>query len=206
MDLDVLISKNAPSIFSKIDPHKGFGAVLDPRDSYAFYYSNIHWHKQPNLNLVTVESLAKSRGFEANPLFHGTINGGVWLANTKLVGKLFADFYYQATENNSSQPIHEEMPMAYLSQTSALFFPLEDKFNKQVIYIVSEKNTTKIYRALKFQKKINKLLCKFLFIKREILLRGYVDIINDALEKNYIVHFSGNFPIPADPTNLIIHV
>lgn len=203
-DLDILISKFAPSIFDFAQEDKGFGAILDPRGTPQFEYANIHWHKQPALNKITPTQIGIERGFPENPDFIGTINGGVWLARPSLVGNLFSQFYWNSENQVGSFIIHEEVPMAYLSQTQNLFFPISEQFNSQVLYLISKENTKKSYFLCKVQKKINKRIFKFAPTSGyQFMFPQYNELINQLLLTNHIIHFSGNFPIPKNLPNAL---
>lgn len=203
-DLDILISKFAPSIFDFIEEGKGFGAILDPRGEPWFEYANTHWHKNPALNKVTPAQIAMERGFPENPHYTGTINGGVWLAKPSSIATLFSQFYWNSENQVGPFVIHEEVPMAYLSQTHDLFFSITEKFNAQVLYLISKENSERNYFLCKIQKKINKRICN-LFPKStyQFMFGQYEQLIDNSLQKNYVIHFSGNFPIPQNIFNAL---
>lgn len=204
LDLDILISKDAPSIFNSVQADKGFGAILDPRGEKRFERANERWHRQPDLNKLSTNTCFINKGFLENDKIRGTINGGVWLCQPTLVAELFANYYWQATKSPEGFAIFEELPMAYLTQTAGLFFPLDEKFNHQVLYFISEDGASFKLFITRLQKKINKRLQNF-FPKTcsPFLFPQYRRFIDEALTKNYIVHFSGGFPIPKKLTNCI---
>ena len=203
LDLDILISKNAPSIFDFIQVDKGFGAILDPRGERRFERANQRWHRQPALNQLSTQDCFINKGFSASKDLQGTINGGVWLCRPALVAELFSDYYRAITKSPEGFAMHEELPMAYLTQTQGLFFSLNEKFNRQVIYLISEDGAKLKYFIARLQKKINKRLQKFLPKYYPFFFPQYCQFINKSLENNYIIHFSGGFPIPPSLKNAL---
>lgn len=199
MDLDIVISKIAPSIFDQIQNGKGFGAVLDPHGEDIFFKSNHYWFSKSPDQITQLEDRFKNEGFEYNSKIIGIINGGIWVANTKAVGKLFSDFYFKQNKQNE---FFEEIPMSFISQNAELFFPLDNRFNNQLIYFSCEKNAIFNTFIIKMQEKINQVLRKF--IQNKILFfPQYISMIEKKLESNYILHFSGGFPAPPKLKNAL---
>lgn len=196
MDLDVIISNNAPSIFDSAHPSKSFGAVLDQRKSRAFKMANKYWHRQDKLNELTLDFFYSQKGFNPHPKVTSTINGGVWLCRPAGIAHVFENFYMEAVKNNQADYIYEEIPMNYLSHINDEFFRLNSKFNKQIIYEIF-KFGLPMYWMCRIQKKINKRLEKYLGLgENYFILFCYRKFIMRLLSKNFILHFSGNFPIP----------
>jgi lipopolysaccharide biosynthesis glycosyltransferase len=204
LDLDIVISESAPSIFETVDPSKGFGAILDPRGQDKFNYTNIHWfgHRQPEK--LTTRWYFEDRGFEWDERLIGSFNAGVWLCQPKLVADLFANYYWERTKVPSGYAMHEEAPMAYLTQTHDLFFSIDERFNQQLIYLIADQGAYINTRVAKLQRWINKQLGK-VHSKREtpFMLQPYIQFVDKSLKENYILHFSGNFPIPENLSNQI---
>jgi hypothetical protein len=197
LDLDVVISKKAPSIFESIENAKAFGAVLEPRNTQKFLSANHEWFNQSPEDIISLEDRFKNEGFEITPKLIGTINGGVWLAKPSIVGDLFANFYWQQQGSNAGYTFYEEIPMAFITQNADLFFPLDEKFNDQLIYFSCEKNARFNYFIIKTQEKINQLLKRFI-PKREsfLFLPPYISLIETTLDSSFILHFAGGYPIP----------
>lgn len=204
LDLDILISKDAPSIFDFAESDKGFGAILDPRGERRFERANQKWHRQPALNKLSTQDCFTNKGFLASQDLKGTINGGVWLCQPALVAELFSNYYQSLSKSPEDFSMYEELPMAYLTQTRGLFFSLNEKFNRQVIYLISEDGAKFIYFIARLQKKINKRLQKFLPKYRPFFFPQYCKFINKSLENNHIIHFSGGFPIPPNLKNALV--
>jgi len=204
LDLDIAISKNAPSIFNTTNPSKGFGAVLDPRGQPKFNLINQSWFKHLKPETLTPQWYFEEYGFESNDKVVGSINGGVWLAQPKLIGDLFADYYWGKDQKNSSKTMYEEAPMAYLSQVNDLFFAIDEKFNHQLIYLIADKDPEKNIRIAKLQRLINRPLNK-LFPERssQFMIKPYIEFVDHSLTENYILHFAGKFPIPKKLINQI---
>lgn len=203
LDLDILISKDAPSIFDFAQSDKGFGAILDPRGERRFERANQQWHRQPALNKFSTLDCFTNKGFLVSKNLKGTINGGVWLCQPALVAELFSDYYWALTKSPENFAMYEELPMAYLTQTKGLFFSLDEKFNRQVIYLISEDGARFQYLIARLQKKLNKRLEKFLPKYHPFLFPQYCTLINTSLKNNYIIHFSGGFPIPQHLKNAL---
>lgn len=197
LDLDIVIAQDAPSIFDAIVTSKGFGAVLDPRGQPKFDYINIHWFKNANPKNLTMQWYFEDQGFALNDKLIGSINGGVWLCQPKLVADLFANYYCAKAKSPDLYPMYEEAPMAYLTQSNDLFFALDEKFNQQIIYLIADKNPSLNTRIAKWQSWINKPLNKIFPTRTaQFILKPYEDLVQKSLEENYIIHFAGNFPIP----------
>ena len=203
LDMDILISKDAPSIFDFAQTDKGFGAILDPRGEKRFERANQQWHRQPALNQLSTLDCFINKGFPPSKDLQGTINGGVWLCQPNLVAKLFSDYYSAITKTPEGFAIYEELPMAYLAQSNGLFFSLDEKFNRQVLYLISEDGACFRFFITRLQKKINKRLQKLFPKRHPFLFSKYCEFINNALENNYIIHFSGGFPIPTGLKNTL---
>lgn len=202
LDLDIVISSSAPSIFDNLDKIKGFGAVLDPRGKAKFNYTNIHWFKHPHPEKLTTRWYFEDRGFKWNEKLIGSFNAGVWICQPSLVAELFARYYWEKTAGPDGYAMHEEAPMAYLTQTNDLFFALSEKFNQQLIYLIADKNVHINMRVAKIQRWLNKQASKlFGGQQNNIALKPYVDFVDQSLCDNYILHFSGNFPIPENLSN-----
>jgi hypothetical protein len=197
LDLDVVISKNAPSIFSQIDNTKGFGAIIEPRNTQKFLKANQYWFNQSPQDIIPLEARYKNEGFKITPKLVGTINGGVWLAKPSAIGDLFASFYQQQQGSNAGYAFYEEIPMAFIAQNNDLFFSLDEKFNDQLIYFSCESNARFNCLVIKTQEKINKLLRKLSPSKENyFFLPPYTSLIEKTLESSFILHFSGGYPIP----------
>ncbi|QWE12830.1 hypothetical protein [Polynucleobacter sp. AP-Titi-500A-B4] len=203
LDLDIVISSIAPSIFDSIHPNKAFGAVIDQRKSRCFRMANKYWHRQERLNQTAVDLFYSEKGFKPHPKVKATINGGVWLCKPIEIAHIFKKFYEESVRNNQADYIYEEIPMSYLAHTNDQFFPLNPRFNKQVIYEIF-KFGAPMYWICRIQKKINKRLEKYLGLGENYFISScYRKFITQLLGKNYILHFSGNFPIPKNSKNTI---
>jgi lipopolysaccharide biosynthesis glycosyltransferase len=131
-DLDILISADAPSIFSYTNESKAFAAVVDPRDTQKFKNVVVRYWKSPGILNETHQTYFTDRGFPNSPLLRASINGGVFLCSPKKIASKFCDAYY----SDFPEVSHEEAIMAYVSQTSDLFYELDERFNKQIIYVI----------------------------------------------------------------------
>lgn len=204
LDLDIVISESAPSIFGAIDPNKGFGAILDPRGQDKFDYTNIHWFGHYHPEKLTTRWYFEDRGFKWDEKLIGSFNAGVWLCQPQLVADLFASYYWERTKEPSGYAMHEEAPMAYLTQINDLFFALDEKFNQQLIYLIADNNAYFNMGVAKAQRWLNKQLGKIFPGRRDsLMLKPYIYFVNRSLRENYILHFSGNFPIPNNLSNQI---
>jgi hypothetical protein len=188
-DLDILISDNAPSIFNYTNESKAFSAVVDPRETQHFKDVVIKCWKSPEILQETHQTYFTNRGFQKNSLLCGSINGGVFLCQPKKISHKFKEFYFS---DFHTMP-HEEAMMAYVSQTNNLFYELDEKFNKQIIY--------EIYSNDKITSTINSKYFKFI---RFLHSHGKVDLLHypaeyksfvkSKLEENYVLHFSSGLP------------
>lgn len=140
LDLDIVISESATSIFDACEMEKGFGAILDPRGQEQFNYTNRHWFGHRHPEKLTTRWYFEDRDYEWDERLIGSFNAGVWLCQPKLVADLFADYYWEKTKLPSGYAIHEEAPMAYLTQRYGLFFSIDERFNRQLIYLIADKN------------------------------------------------------------------
>lgn len=203
LDLDILISKYAPSIFDYIQSDKGLGAIIEARDEDYFLLANKRWFKQAPEQIPSPEQIFSQRGFPPTVTPLKTFNGGVILCQPALVGNLFADYYWEITKNPTGFLMSEELPMGYMTQTNDLFFELDPKFNQQMIYLLADKKTVIPFYLTRLQQKINKRLNRFFKCQEPFIFNQYAKVVEKALKNNYIVHFSGNFPIPPNLKNAL---
>lgn len=205
-DLDVLISKNAESIFKSIKIDKGFGAVIDPRDSQKFKNMVLyHWNLPEILN-ETHSSYFIDRGFPPLPVnttIQASINGGVFLCNPAKVADLFkaayfSDFIEEARIGggiiNRTAITNEEGLMAYASQKHNLFFKLDEKFNTIVLYELYEDMQSELTELLdktpRYFKLLNKIH-KYVSIPSFLYPRPYRRFVKSKLKSGNILHFGG---------------
>ena len=203
LDLDVVISNSAPSILEIADASKGLGAILDPRGEDKFLYTNAHWFGHANPETLTTQRYFSDRGFEWNDKLMGSVNAGVWLAQPRLVADLLAKFYWDKTQFPEYFSMFEEAPMAYLTQIHDLFFPVDERFNQQLIYLIADQKPSFNTKVAKVQRWINKQLHKLFPGMSYVFLLPYIHLVEEGLKNNYILHFSGNFPIPEKLSNQI---
>lgn len=192
LDLDILISEQAPDIFSLFSPDKSFAAVLDPRGENIF---NETWKHIPRILEETTLEYFKSRNFPTNALLQGSINGGVFMFRPSEVSSMFSDYYYSDHQQGKLNSF-EETPMAYLTQTKGIFQPLPPQFNAQVLYYL--KGTKEGKKIIDHESKIPYFIRKkyYKFFERAIIpTRGYKQLIQNMLKENYFVHFAGNYPL-----------
>lgn len=190
-DIDILINPDCPSLFDLLLENKGFGAVYSPRESDKFkaFYSN-----RPEILSETTETYFSNRNFPSpyNNLT-GNINGGVFVFRPRLIAEAFKNYYF-SDHSQGEKEAFEEAPMAYISQSLGLFYPLDEKFNTQFfyeLYTPEGKNILKIKKNL-FYKIINEILIRIFKLPPDIIifrkLRNFSKLI---LNKVYILHFSG---------------
>jgi hypothetical protein len=193
-DLDILISENAPSIFESIDDTKALYAVVDPRETNKFKnVVNLHWNA-PEILLETHASYFKDRGYpllDKRPL---SINGGVWLGQTKLIADKFKDFYWSNFMEKGAVS-NEEGMIAYIAQSNNLFGELDYKFNTQFIYEIYADSASPVINFIKsYYFKCLKKLHAYITPSFYMYPREYRSLIYRLLTKSYILHFSSGFP------------
>ncbi|MCL1667828.1 glycosyltransferase [Elizabethkingia ursingii] len=194
LDLDILISPKAPSIFNFMPENKGFGAVLDPRETNEFKKT---WEHIPRILEETTEKYFIDRNFSIpeGAEVQGSINGGVFIFRPNMVSEMFNDYYFsdhQQGELNS----FEETPMAFLTQTNNLFQPLPSEFNVQVMYKYN--GTTAKDDDRKQRGSIKKYFHSKIAKKRGWSIYPtdiYKELVSELYQKNYFIHFAGNYPI-----------
>lgn len=208
LDIDLIISKNAPSIFDYTNKEKGFGAFVIPRhtEKWKNAVKNCYKHSQEILK-ETHESYFQSRNFPEFPKGTETIasiNGGVTLFNPKKVSKLFKDAYYSnfiPSIKSDSTMIYrdpnatEEAFVAYISQVNNLFFSLPEKFNNIVFYSIFEdlnKPVSQIYKSNYF--KLLKKVHNQFSIPNIFYPKDYKNFLSEQLKKCYFLTFHGNLP------------
>jgi len=203
MDLDILISKNAPSIFDFVDNSKGFGGVLDPFGEKAFFKANQFWFNCAPEEITKLEDRFLNEGFAFNKKITGIINGGIWLAKPMIVGDLFSEYYFRHAKKDN---FYEEIPMSFLTQNAGMFFSLDRRFNNQMIYFSCEKNALLNYFLISAQKKFNQIIKKLIPNKEFFLfLPPYISLVENYLESSFILHFSGGHPIPKKLRSSIVN-
>lgn len=192
MDLDIIISDKAPSIFDFLPENKYFGAILDPRGTEEF---NKTWGHIPRILEETSEIYFTDRHFEANPLLQGSINGGVFIFRPQKVADTFAEYYF-SDHNQGELNSFEETPFAYFSQVNNWFEALPVEFNTQILYKI--KGTDKGVEIIKKEKKLPKFFLKYYYKKTGFCFyptRAYKNYVKQIIAENYFTHFSGNYPI-----------
>ena len=192
LDLDILISKSAPSIFDYLPEDKFFGAVLDPRGTEEFIKT---WQHIPRILEETTERYFKDRNFEAHSNLKGSINGGVFVFRPKKIADFFEDYYY-SNHNQGGLNSFEETPFAYFSQINNWFFELPGGFNVQVLYKI--KGTEEGAAVTKSEKRIPKFIRKWYYKKKKHCFYPtniYRKFVRKLIKDNFFVHFAGNYPI-----------
>ena len=212
LDIDMIISKDAPSIFDCIHAEKGFGAYVIPRHSKKWRNSvkNLYSNSEEILK-ESHKSYFKIRNFPKFPKkteIIASINGGVMLFNTKKVSKIFRDAYYSNPiiqkknsttsyrfQDNTSYQGTEEAFLAYFSQKNNLFFSIPEKFNNIVFYNIFEdlkKPISQIHKStyFKFIRKIHNSYT----IPNIFYPKIYKKFLSEQLKKCYFLTFHGKFP------------
>lgn len=190
-DIDILINPDCPSLFDLLPEDKSFGAVYSPRgsDKFKAFYSN-----RPEILNETTETYFSSRNFPP-PYSNltGNINGGVFVFRPGLIAEAFKSYYF-SDHSQGEKEAFEEAPMAYISQSLGLFYPLDEKFNTQFfyeLYTPEGKNILKIKKNL-FYKIINEIFIKVFNAPPDFLIYKTIKFFsNKILNKVYILHFSG---------------
>lgn len=192
LDLDIIISDKAPSIFDYLSEDKYFGGILDPRGTGEF---NKTWGHIPRILEETSEIYFTDRHFENSPLLQGSINGGVFIFRPKKVADIFRNYYY-SEHNQGELNSFEETPFAYFSQINNWFEALPIEFNTQVLYKI--KGTERGLEIIEKEKKLPKFFLKYYYKKTGFCfypVKQYKNYIKQIIAENYFVHFSGNYPI-----------
>ncbi|WP_261510079.1 glycosyltransferase family protein [Chryseobacterium paludis] len=192
LDLDIVISSKAPSIFEYLPEHKYFGAILDPRGTKEF---NKTWGHIPRILEETTEIYFTDRHFDPHPLLLGSINGGVFVFRPEKVADVFKEYYF-SEHNQGELNSFEETPFAYISQTNEWFEALPPKFNIQILYQL--KGTSKGKEIEVAEKKIPKFIRNYYYRKEGYCFfptKKYRVFVRNVISENYFVHFSGNYPI-----------
>ncbi|SHL52281.1 glycosyltransferase family protein [Chryseobacterium polytrichastri] len=192
LDLDIIISDKAPSIFEYLPINKYFGAILDPRGTIEF---NKTWGHIPRILDETNEVYFTDRYFENHPLLQGSINGGVFIFRPKKIADFFENYYF-SSHNQGELNSFEETPFAYFSQINNWFEALPIEFNTQILYKI--KGTEKGVEIDKREKKLPKFFLKYYYKKTGFCFyptKQYKNYIKQIISENYFIHFSGNYPI-----------
>lgn len=193
LDIDILISENAPSIFDSVVYEKAFAAIADLRGNKKFEnVVNYYWH-EPSILDETHSSYFSDRGFPAHQNHHLSINGGVWLCQPKKIAEKFKEFYY--SDFKQIHHDHEEAMMAYIAQSSNIFYELDYKFNTQLMFEIFNNPNSEVIDVIegiyfKCLRKYNTHLPPHLYMYPA----AYRALIIKLLSTQYIVHFSGGFP------------
>ena len=174
VDSDIIINKNAPSIFDTIQENKGFSAVCVPVGTPWWKSVVINeWRNTDALNQSKIQ-IYINKGFDYNDKLTDYINDGVTLCNTKLMAKLFEDFYYIGWGKTGKFCNDSEGAAGYVSQVNDLFWLMDKKWNYQISYPYwgIEDNRARFEH------------------------RFYVQFVKDQLKKCYMLHFAGAKKIP----------
>lgn len=192
LDLDIIISKNCPSLFNLLPDDKGLAAVYSPRGTEKF---NLMWKKHPDILNESVEKYFEKRNFSKANGLTGNINGGVLVFNPSKIGELFKDYYFSDHDQGESSAF-EEAPMAYISQSNNLFVPLSENYNRQFFYEFYTPIGKEILniKSQPVYKIINQTLQKIFKLDPDILLYKKLNKLRNFLIENdntFILHFSG---------------
>ncbi|ATL44754.1 glycosyltransferase [Elizabethkingia sp. HX WHF] len=194
LDLDILISPKAPSIFNFLPENKDFGAVLDPRETNEFKKT---WEHIPRILEETTEKYFTDRNFSI-PIgteLQGSINGGVFIFRPNMVSKIFNDYYFSDHQQGDLNSF-EEAPMAFLTQVNDIFQPLPSEFNVQIMYkyngTVTKEDDRKQTGGIKryFHSRIAKKRGWSIYPTNI-----YKELVSELYQKNYFIHFAGSYPI-----------
>ena len=209
LDIDMIISRDASSIFDCISFEKGFGAYVIPRhtEKWKNAVKNYYRHSDEILK-ETHKSYFESRNFPEFPSGTETIasiNGGVMLFNPQKVSKLFKDAYYsnfKPSKKKNTTMIYrnpdgnnEETFLAYFSQKNNLFFSVPEKFNNTVLYNIFEnlKNPiSQIYKSDYF--KLIRKIHNYYNIPNMFYPKIYRNFLSEQLKKCDFLTFHGKFP------------
>ncbi len=201
MDLDILIARDAPSIFSYVEPHRAFSAVVDRRDSQKFQRVVTELWKMPSILQETHQSYFSNRGFQDHAFPKASVNGGVWLCKTSELAGALKEFYF----SEFPTMIHEEAMMAYVAQGADQFFEMDYRFNTQMIYelfakpqspALSEVSTTRFGALKRF--------CIDHFPQPGMYPPHYRELADKMLHECYFLHFSSGFPFVNLPSEWTI--
>lgn len=191
LDLDILISENAPDVFNELNDDKAFGAILDARGSEEFIQT---WKADQRIIDETNLSYFTSRNFEASDKLYGCINGGVFIYRPTSVSKMFNDYYYSNHDQGAFNS-YEETPMAYYTQVNNLFQALDSRYNLQIMYKL--KGTHGGQEIMRKERKIPKFLRKLYYKTNNckfIPLKAYKELTDKLLTECYFLHFAGKYP------------
>ncbi|WP_346983317.1 hypothetical protein [Chryseobacterium sp. POE27] len=192
LDLDIIISEKAPSVFDYLPDNKFFGAVLDPRNTEEF---NKTWGHIPRILEETNEIYFTDRHFKNNNLLQGSINGGVFIFRPEKVADTFKDYYF-SDHNQGELNSFEETPFAYYSQINDWFEALPIQFNMQILYKI--KGTEKGREIIKKEKRFPEFFLKYYYKKTGSCMyptKQYKEYVKQIISENYFIHFSSNYPI-----------
>jgi hypothetical protein len=191
LDLDILISRHAPSIFDFTDDRGAFSAVVDQRDSEKFENVVRGFWKQPAILNETHKSYFSDRGFPDHPLRKASVNGGVWLCKPSRISSLFRTFYF----SEFGPMVHEEAMMAFVAQRANLFFELDYRFNTQLIFeLFSSLQSPVLGEINGWRFRWFKRHCAENIPLRHEYPRAYQALVNSTQENCYFLHFSSGFP------------
>lgn len=197
VDLDILISVHAPSIFDCTQEEKAFLAVVDPRRSEKFENVVKEYWRMPSILSETHDSYFSDRGFPDHPFPKASINGGVWLCRPRAIGDLFKSFYY----SDFPSMIHEEAMMAHVAQKANLFGELDPRFNTHIlseIFTPPGSPVQKVVTSRRFTQ-FKERNC-YETPRQDMFPGEYQALVEKVLNECYFLHFSGGFPFVNLPT------
>lgn len=191
IDLDMLISNHAPSIFNYCEDAP-FKAVVTNISSEKYIKTCSRYFKINPLN--DHSTYFHMRGFNhINQSF--SINGGVWTCKPNIVGEYLRDAYYSKTKSlYANEPCSDELFLALHTQYRNHFASLDERFNKQLLFDIygDDENYKNIGQSFNF-KLLKYFELNFPFIYNRYPI-AYINIINKALMSNWFVHFAGKLP------------
>ncbi len=206
IDLDVLIARDAQSIFEALPDGAGLAALVDPRGTPVFENVVRHLWKLPEILDETHESYFASRGFAPFPAgtpFIGSINGGALLCRPALVADMFKGAYHGDFEMRvvgsgfvERQLSGDEEPMmAWLTQAKGMFAPLPDRFNHLFLYSLMADPGQ---RAVRWMQSVPYKLLRRADVRVRVPAQLYDAswraLVEQSLDTHDIVHFAGGYP------------
>lgn len=206
LDLDVLISRDAGSIFMGLPEGAGLAAVVDPRGTTAFVNVVNYLWRLPEILAETHESYFSGRGFPPFPAdtpVVGSINGGALVCRPALLADVFKAAYFDGFEMQVSGEgfvqrkiaVHEEAMMAYHAQVRRLFAPLPERFNHQFLYsLMAEPDQPAVRWMQSIGYKLLRRADARATVPAMFYQRAWRDLVRRSLASFDIVHFAGGFP------------
>jgi hypothetical protein len=189
IDLDILISEDAPCIFDEVSQASFYAVINENGKQYANTCERFFGiDPSPSQDYFTKRGRVPSS-------CHMPINGGVWMCKPHVVADYLYEAYWELRDSFTLKGVcYDELNFAYMTQARGDFSGLDKRYNRQVLYYLygSDEFYENIARSKAFRV-IRRVETMYPNLKVPYP-REYSNLIRHLLRNNWFVHFAGKLP------------